>query len=76
MSKPVKDRKMGQKKTRQDWPLIVYVWIVGLGVFGYLLSRIALDGQPHPLHWAGGLVGAFAGYFIGWLWYHWRGDII
>ena len=62
--------------THLDWPLVVFVWIAGLGFTGYIIARIVLDSQPHPVHWASGLVGAVAGYFLGWLWYHWRGDII
>jgi hypothetical protein len=69
----VKHRKV---KTKKEWPLVVYFWIVGLGFMSYVVTRIALDGYPHPIHWASGLVGAIAGYFIGWIWYRWRGDII
>lgn len=68
--------KPSTKKASKDWPLVVYVWIVGLGISGYVVARIALDGRPHPLHWASGLVGAVVGYFVGWLWYRWRGDVI
>ena len=76
MSKYAKPGKAGSKKARQDWPLVVYVWIIGLGFAGYVIARIALDAQPHPLHWASGLVSAVLGYFVGWRWYRWRGDII
>ena len=76
MSKHAKPAKGVTKPARKDWPLVVYVWIVGQGFMSYLTARIALDGQPHPLHWASGLVGAVVGYFVGWLWYRWRGDII
>jgi hypothetical protein len=65
-----------EEKKRLDWPLVVYAWIVGLGLFGYIAARIALDGYPHPLHWASGVAGAILGVGIGWAWYRWRGDII
>ena len=76
MSKYAKPGKADAKKARPDWPLVVYVWIIGLGFAGYIIARIALDGQPHPLHWASGLAGAALGYCVGWMWYRWRGDII
>jgi hypothetical protein len=63
------------KPARTQWPVVVYVWIAGLGFVSYLTARIVLDGQPHPLHWAYGLAGAVVGYFVGWLWYRWRGDV-
>lgn len=77
MSKQTKAvRGTGTAKTaRKDWPLVIYVWIIGLGLTGYFIGRIALDAQPHPWHWAAGLMGAVIGYFIGWGWYRWRGDI-
>ena len=76
MSKYAKLGKAESKKARQEWPLVIYVWIVGLGFMSYLTARIALDGQPHPLHWLSGLIGAVIGFFVGQLWYRWRGDII
>jgi hypothetical protein len=76
MSKHTKLAKSTAKSARTDWPLVVYVWIVGLGFTSYLIARIALDGQPHPLHWASGLAGTVLGYFVGQLWYRWRGDIL
>ena len=67
----------GKKERKsKDWPLVVYVWMVGLGIFGYVTARIALDGYPHPLHWASGLVGGLVGVLVGWAWYRWRGDIL
>ncbi len=65
-----------KKDVKKDWPMVVYMWIVGLGIFGYVGARIALDGRPHPLHWVSGIGGAVVGYFVGWLWYRWRGDVI
>ena len=66
-----------QKKSQsKDWPLVVYVWIIGLAFLGYAVARIALDGYPHPLHWAAGVAGGLLGVLIGWAWYRWRGDIL
>lgn len=76
MSKSARHTKGTAKPVRKDWPLVVYVWIAGLGFTSYIVVRIALDAQPHPLHWAAGLAGAILGYFVGWAWYRWRGDII
>ena len=56
--------------------MVVYLWIGGLGLLGYIIGRIALDPLPHPVHWASGLVGALVGVPVGWLWYRWRGDVI
>lgn len=63
-------------KAKKDWPVVVYVGMIGIGFLGYVIGRIALDGYPHPIHWASGLIGAVAGFFMGWLWYRWRGDVI
>lgn len=55
---------------------MVYVWMVGLGIFSYVFARIALDGFPHPVHWAFGLVGGLIGVLAGWAWYRRQGDIV
>jgi hypothetical protein len=55
---------------------VVYFGIFSVGLLSYVIGRTALDAFPHPVHWASGLVGGVFGYFIGWAWYHWRGDII
>lgn len=60
----------------KEWPVVVFVWIFSLGLAGYLIARVSLDAQPHPVHWAGGLAGAGIGYLVGWAWYRWRGDIL
>ncbi len=75
MSKQTKAVRGTAKTAQKDWPLVIYVWIIGLGLTGYFIGRIALDAQPHPWHWASGLIGAVIGYFVGWGWYRWRGDI-
>jgi len=56
--------------------VVVYVGIFETGFLGYVIGKIVLDGYPHPIHWASGLIGAVAGFFVGWLWYRWRGDVI
>jgi hypothetical protein len=75
MSKTVKSKKVSEKKAHQDTPVVVYVWVFGLGIMSYLVARIALGAFPHPVHWLSGIVGAVIGYFVGWLWYHKRGDV-
>ena len=65
-----------KKKVRKETPLVVWLWALGLGFLSYLVARIALDGYPHPVHWASGAVGAVIGFLAGWLWYRWKGDVI
>ncbi len=69
-------RRRNTNTTTRDWPVVVYVWAGALGLAGYVVARIVLDGQPHPLHWASGLAGGALGVALGWLWYRWKGDII
>jgi len=66
------NRKSGHKETS----FVVWLCTMGLGFLSYLVTRIALDGYPHPLHWASGVAGAVLGYFVGWLWYCWKGDVL
>ena len=69
-------KPMPQKtQPRKEWPVVIYVWIIGLAMVSYLAGRIALDSYPHPYHWLSGLVGGVLGIPLGWLWYRWRGDI-
>ncbi len=75
MSKHNKSTQPTANKKSEGWPFVVYVWIFGLGISGYFIGRIGFDSWPHPVHWAAGLVGAILGYFVGWLWYLWRGDV-
>lgn len=74
--KRIKVSKARTDRKSQDWPLVVYVWIVGLGIFGYIFARLALDTYPHPLHWGAGLASGLLGVLVGWAWYRWRGDIL
>ncbi len=77
MKKSVKAAKTKSKKANREWPLVVYVWMGGLGIMGYLIfGEIMLGSKPHPVHWLSGLVGALIGYSAGWIWFRWRGDII
>ena len=69
-------RKSASAKAKKEWPVVIYFGIFGLGIMGYAIARVLLDGYPHPIHWAFGLAGAIIGYFGGWLWVRWRGDII
>lgn len=63
------------KQEKKEWPVVVYLWIIGLALFSYLVARFTLDTYPHPYHWVSGLVGGVTGVPIGWVWYRWRGDV-
>ncbi len=76
MPQTSRPNRKSMKAASRDWPVVVYVWAGALGFAGYVVARIALDGQPHPLHWASGIAGAALGIGIGWLWYRWKGDVI
>lgn len=79
MSKVKVTKKSSSEKPekREDWPVVVYMWAVGLGVAGYLVvGEMVLYLKPHPIHWLSGLVGVVIGIGVGWLWYRWRGDVI
>jgi hypothetical protein len=76
MSRYARSRTVRQVKPRQDWPAVVYLWMIGLGILGYLVvGELVLIAKPHPLHWAAGLGGVALGVPVGWLWYRSRGDI-
>ena len=64
-----------EKKNNKEWPVVVYVWAIGLALFSYLIARIVLDAYPHPYHWLSALAGGIVGIPLGWIWYRWRGDI-
>lgn len=77
MSRKTISRKHSKKvKESNDWPLVVYVWIVGLAILGYIVGRIGLYNSPHPIHWLSGLFGAVTGVPVGWFWYRRKGDIV
>ena len=71
-------KKHSKQKAREEkeWPVVVYMWAVGFGLIGYLVVGGAIfESRPHPIHWLAGLIGGILGIGIGWLWYHWRGDV-
>ena len=70
-----KRKESNLEKRRKEWPAVVYFWIFGLAIFGYLIGRIGLNSFPHPYHWLSGLAGGLAGIPAGWLWYRRRGDV-
>jgi hypothetical protein len=76
MSKTTRPSSSRSKSMTRDWPVVVYMWAFGLGIAGYIIARILLDGQPHPWHWASGLAGGLIGVGLGWLWFRWKGDVI
>jgi CHASE2 domain-containing sensor protein len=76
MAKLTQSRRQDTKFIGRDWPVVVYIWAFGMGIAGYILARILLDGQPHPWHWFSGLAGGLVGVGIGWLWYQWKGDVV
>lgn len=69
--------KAGGPESRRpkEWPVVVYLWAIGLGTAGYLTSEFVLSTRPHPYHWLSLLGGVFLGIVVGWLWYRWQGDI-
>jgi hypothetical protein len=68
-------RTEADPRRRNEWPAVVYFWIFGLALLSYLLTRIGLDGYPHPYHWFAAVAGGMLGLGVGWLWYRWRGDV-
>ena len=76
MSKSAKLASTKTKQTSGGIPLVVFVGLFGLGLLGYIFSQMFLPVEAHMAHWLVALVGAAIGGVLGWLWYHWRGDII
>ncbi len=60
-----KSVRENKKKVRKETPLVVWVWTIGLGFLSYFVARFALDGYPHPVHWASGAAGAVIGFLVG-----------
>ena len=78
MSKIKVTKKPSSKKAekQKEWPVVVYLWAIGLGLMGYLaVGEAIFESRPHPIHWLVGVVGGVVGIGIGWLWYRWRGDV-
>jgi hypothetical protein len=76
MSRVSKIPQVKAAKKNQDWPLVIYVWMFGLGILGYTLARIVLYTSPHPYHWLSAIAGGLIGVLVGKAWYHWKGDIV
>ncbi len=76
MSKSVKLTSTTSKPAGSGIPLVVLVGLIGLGLVGYVLSQAFLPPEAHPSHWLVAVLSAIVGGVLGWLWYHWRGDII
>lgn len=65
------------RKEEKEWPLVVYLWAIGLGLVSYLvIGEMVFEFKPHPIHWLAGLVGGMFGIGLGWIWFRWRGDVI
>lgn len=77
MSKKKLNKKEQPLKQKKEWPVVVYMWALGIGLLGYLVFGEGMfQTRPHPIHWLAGAIGAVVGIGAGWLWYRWRGDII
>ena len=76
MSKPIKLASARSRTAGGGIPFVVLVGLFGLGLLGYVLSQMFLPVEAHSAHWLVALIGALLGGILGWLWYHWRGDII
>jgi hypothetical protein len=50
-----------------DWP--VDIGIAGGCILGYVFAWIGLVGYFHTSHSVAGVIGALAGYFVGWAWF-------
>lgn len=75
MNKLTKKPGRPDAKKSKEWPVVIYLWVVGLGLAGYVTGEITLSDRPHPYHWLLLLAGVLLGIGVGWLWYRWRGDI-
>ena len=77
MSHRLKPQRHTPRNAEQEWPLVVYMWAIGLGLVGYLvIGEMVFEVKPHPIHWLSGIVGGILGIGLGWLWFRWRGDVI
>lgn len=71
-------KKYSKQKTKEEkeWPVVVYLWAIGLAMVGYLVvGEMIFELKPHPIHWLSALISGLVGIGIGWLWYRWRGDV-
>ncbi len=76
MSKPVKLAGTKSKHTGAGMPFVVFVGLFGLGLLGYVVGQIFLPVEAHATQWLVAAISATMGGVLGWLWYHWCGDII
>jgi hypothetical protein len=77
MSSKYSNQKSKTREREKEWPLVVYMWAIGLGLVGYLvIGEMVFEIKPHPIHWLSGMVGGVFGIGLGWIWFRWRGDVI
>ncbi len=76
MSKPAKLTNTKPKPAGSGMPFVVFVGLFGLGLAGYVIGQVFLPVEAHSAHWLVAAISAVLGGVLGWLWYHWRGDII
>ena len=77
MSPRLSKQKNKTKKDEKEWPLVVYMWAIGLGLVGYLvIGEMVFEIKPHPIHGFSGIIGGVIGVGLGWVWFRWRGDVI
>ena len=76
MSKSTKFVDLKPKRISQGIPFVVFVGVFGFGLLGYVFSQVVTAAGAHPTHWLAALGAAILGGVLGWVWYHWRGDII
>lgn len=70
-------QKNNQRTDTKGWPVVVYMWAIGLGLVGYLvIGEMVFEMKPHPIHWLSGVGGGILGVVLGWVWFRWRGDVI
>jgi hypothetical protein len=77
MSNKHSKQKNKTRKDEKEWPVVVYMWAIGLGLVGYLvIGEMVFEIKPHPIHWLSGIAGGILGLGLGWVWFRWRGDVI